>query len=70
VSSCAGGLRIRSTSATRVAERRSLRAEVADALRAAVIAGQMSPGRVYSVPMLAGEFGVSATPVREALRNR
>ena len=50
-----------------LAERPSLRAEVADALRAAVISGQMRPGLVYSVPMLAGQFGVSATPVREAM---
>jgi DNA-binding GntR family transcriptional regulator len=48
-------------------ERPSLRAEVADSLRAAVISGQMRPGLVYSVPMLAAQFGVSATPVREAM---
>ncbi len=48
-------------------ERPSLREEVADALRAALVAGQMRPGVVYSVPALAGQFGVSATPVREAM---
>jgi DNA-binding GntR family transcriptional regulator len=48
-------------------ERPSLREEVANALRAALVAGQMRPGVVYSVPALATQFGVSATPVREAM---
>lgn len=47
--------------------RMSLREQVADALRAAVIAGELEAGRVYSVPGLATRFEVSATPVREAL---
>ncbi|MEY9836499.1 GntR family transcriptional regulator [Streptacidiphilus sp. EB103A] len=47
--------------------RPSYRERVADALRAALIAGELSPGEVYSAPMLAGRFGVSATPVREAM---
>jgi DNA-binding GntR family transcriptional regulator len=46
---------------------RSLREEVAAALRAALIAGEMQPGTVYSAPTLAAKFGVSATPVREAM---
>lgn len=50
-----------------LAQRPSLRHEIADALRAAITAGQMRPGLVYSVPTLAGQFGVSATPVREAM---
>jgi DNA-binding GntR family transcriptional regulator len=45
----------------------SLREEVAGALRAALVAGQMVPGRVYSAPALAARFGVSPTPVREAM---
>jgi DNA-binding GntR family transcriptional regulator len=45
----------------------SLREQVADALRAAVITGELEPGRVYSVPGIATRFAVSATPVREAL---
>jgi DNA-binding GntR family transcriptional regulator len=45
----------------------SLREQVADALRAALVAGELQPGRVYSVPVLAARFEVSATPVREAL---
>jgi DNA-binding GntR family transcriptional regulator len=49
------------------AERTSLRERVAGALRAAVISGQLEPGVVYSAPTLATTFGVSATPVREAM---
>lgn len=48
-------------------ERRSVRAAVIQALRAALITGQMTPGEVYSAPALAAQFGVSPTPVREAL---
>ena len=48
-------------------EAQSLREQVADALRAAVVSGAMQPGTVYSAPSLATRFGVSATPVREAL---
>jgi DNA-binding GntR family transcriptional regulator len=47
--------------------RTSLREQVADALRAAVVTGQMKAGRIYSAPALAVQFGVSATPVREAM---
>jgi DNA-binding GntR family transcriptional regulator len=45
----------------------SYRERVADALRAALIAGELRPGEVYSAPGLAARFGVSATPVREAM---
>ncbi|MEU5071336.1 GntR family transcriptional regulator [Streptomyces asoensis] len=45
----------------------SYRERVADALRAALIAGELRPGEVYSAPALATRFGVSATPVREAM---
>ena len=37
------------------------------ALRAAIISGELTPGEVYSAPSLAATFGVSATPVREAM---
>jgi DNA-binding GntR family transcriptional regulator len=47
--------------------RPSYRERVADALRAALIAGELRPGEVYSAPGLAARFGVSATPVREAM---
>jgi DNA-binding GntR family transcriptional regulator len=45
----------------------SLREAVTQVLRAAIISGEMSPGEVYSAPALAMRFGVSATPVREAM---
>jgi DNA-binding GntR family transcriptional regulator len=45
----------------------SLRQQVAQALRAALVAGEMRPGVLYSAPTLAKKFGVSATPVREAM---
>lgn len=50
-----------------LAERRSVRSQVIHALHAALVAGQMRPGEVYSAPALAARFGVSATPVREAM---
>ncbi len=49
------------------AAQQSLREQIADSLRAAFISGQMRPGVVYSVPVLAERFGISATPVREAM---
>lgn len=45
----------------------NLRQQVGDALRALLITGDMRPGQVYSAPKLAARFGVSATPVREAM---
>lgn len=47
--------------------RPSLREHVTHALRAAIVAGELTTGRVYSAPTLAATFGVSATPVREAM---
>jgi len=54
-------------SVRRLAHRENLRDSVANALRAAVISGELEPGQVYSAPMLGARFGVSATPVREAM---
>ena len=45
----------------------NLRDQVAVALRSAIISGEMAPGVLYSAPSLAVRFGVSATPVREAM---
>jgi len=45
----------------------SLREQVSRALEAALVAGELRPGQIYSAPSLAEEFGVSATPVREAM---
>lgn len=48
-------------------EKVSLREQVSRALRAAIISGELEPGAVYSAPALGARFGVSATPVREAM---
>jgi DNA-binding GntR family transcriptional regulator len=45
----------------------SLREQVSRALEAALVAGELQPGGIYSAPGLAERFGVSATPVREAM---
>ncbi|MFE0100486.1 GntR family transcriptional regulator [Streptomyces sp. NPDC059009] len=47
--------------------RERLRDQVGHALRAALISGELEPGQVYSAPGLAEDFGISATPVREAM---
>lgn len=43
------------------------RNQVEEALSAAIITGEMEPGRLFSAPALAETFGVSPTPVREAM---
>ncbi|WP_440581883.1 GntR family transcriptional regulator [Streptomyces flavofungini] len=48
--------------------RSSVRGQVLDALRAALVDGGLAPGEVYSAPALGERFGVSATPVREAMQ--
>ncbi len=45
----------------------SLRESVTESLRTAIIAGTIKEGALYSAPVLAAAFGVSATPVREAM---
>ncbi|MER6525825.1 GntR family transcriptional regulator [Streptomyces sp. NPDC001508] len=47
----------------------SLRERVEEAIAAAIVSGQMPAGEVFSAPTLAARFGVSATPVREAMLN-
>lgn len=47
--------------------RQNVRDQIAQALRASLVAGEMRPGVVYSAPTLAERFGVSPTPVREAM---
>ncbi|MFD3315059.1 GntR family transcriptional regulator [Streptomyces sp. NPDC058694] len=49
-------------------QRASVRGQILDALRAALVAGELAPGEVYSAPALGERFGVSATPVREAMQ--
>jgi DNA-binding GntR family transcriptional regulator len=51
-----------------VLQRSSVRGQILDALRAALAAGELTPGEVYSAPVLGEQFGVSATPVREAMQ--
>ncbi|MFD5147007.1 GntR family transcriptional regulator [Streptomyces sp. NPDC058401] len=48
--------------------RHSVRGQILDALRAALLAGELEPGEIYSGPALGERFGVSATPVREAMQ--
>lgn len=47
--------------------RPSVREEVTDVLRGAIVSGEMRPGELYSAAGLGERFGVSATPVREAM---
>lgn len=48
-------------------ETSNIRSQITHNLRAAILAGEMKVGQVYSAPTLANLFGVSATPVREAM---
>ncbi|WP_411757670.1 GntR family transcriptional regulator [Streptomyces venezuelae] len=48
--------------------RHSVRGQVLDALRTALVDGELVPGEIYSGPALGERFGVSATPVREAMQ--
>ena len=45
----------------------SLRDQISRSLSASIISGELAPGTLVSVPALAVEFAVSATPVREAM---
>ncbi|MFE9834110.1 GntR family transcriptional regulator [Streptomyces sp. NPDC005551] len=56
------------TDGRRLVERSSVRGQILDALRTALVAGELEPGEVYSAPVLGERFGVSATPVREAMQ--
>ncbi|OIJ87682.1 GntR family transcriptional regulator [Streptomyces colonosanans] len=47
--------------------RSTLRQQIADALRDEVLAGRLQPGQAFTVKEIADQYGVSATPVREAL---
>ncbi|MGW0169242.1 GntR family transcriptional regulator [Streptomyces sp. NPDC003343] len=47
--------------------RSTLRQQIADALRDEVLAGRLRPGQEFTVKEIAEQYGVSATPVREAL---
>ncbi|MCL4286485.1 MAG: GntR family transcriptional regulator, partial [Thermoleophilia bacterium] len=45
----------------------SITDRVRDSIREAIIDGRLAPGSLHSVQSLASSFGVSRTPVREAL---
>ncbi|GHE01207.1 GntR family transcriptional regulator [Streptomyces alanosinicus] len=49
-------------------QRSSVRGQILDALRTALVTGELKPGEVHSAPVLGERFGVSATPVREAMQ--
>lgn len=55
--------------ATLLSPAESLREQVEGQLSSRIVSGEIPPGEVLTVPTLAGEFGVSATPVREAMLN-
>lgn len=48
--------------------RSSVRGQILDALRTALVSGELVQGEVYSARALGERFGVSATPVREAMQ--
>ncbi|MEA2622478.1 MAG: hypothetical protein QOH61_1388 [Chloroflexota bacterium] len=52
---------------TTLAARPSRASEVLEVLRTAIVSGEIVPGSLHSVAELASSFGVSRTPVREAL---
>ncbi|GGZ60429.1 GntR family transcriptional regulator [Streptomyces inusitatus] len=54
--------------AAHTVQRHSVRGQILKALRAALAEGELVPGEVYSAPVLGERFGVSATPVREAMQ--
>ncbi|MFF1814687.1 GntR family transcriptional regulator [Streptomyces sp. NPDC058251] len=60
--------RPRAEGARPVVQRASVRGQILDALRTALVEGELAPGEVYSAPALGERFGVSATPVREAMQ--
>ena len=50
------------------APRQSLTDQVYESLREEILKVQWAPGDIVAEPELAGRYGVSKTPVREALR--
>src|SRR6516165_4471550 len=58
---------VRPSGASSLVSGPSLREQARQVIRGLIITGRMQPDQLYSVPRLATELGVSATPVREAL---
>ncbi|GAB2530752.1 GntR family transcriptional regulator [Paramicrobacterium agarici] len=50
-----------------IPQQSSLSDYVQQMLSTGIISGELAPGELLTVPTLAGKFGVSATPVREAM---
>ena len=46
----------------------TLREKIADSIREAIVKGTLKPGERVSEPELAERFGISRTPIREAIR--
>ncbi|MFD5554806.1 GntR family transcriptional regulator [Streptomyces sp. NPDC127068] len=61
------GTRGHGTGTNAAVTRSTLRQQIADALRDEVLAGRLQPGQEFTVKEIAEQYGVSATPVREAL---
>ncbi len=57
-----------STAGKRVIERQALPDELADRLRDMIVRGELRPGSRINTPLLCSRFGVSRTPLREALQ--
>lgn len=55
------------SSIRKVEKTASLRERIGESLSAAIVSGELAPGVMVTVPGLAAEFQVSATPVREAM---
>jgi DNA-binding GntR family transcriptional regulator len=52
---------------TRSEPRRNLAHDIASQMRRDIISGTFKPGEALAEPALAGRFGVSRAPVREAM---
>ena len=48
-------------------EDRTLRDRAYNAIKKSILSNEMLPGQSFSIGSLAGELGISETPVREAL---
>lgn len=58
-----------STPLSRLERPQNLREAVLEQLRTAIVTGDLTAGTVVSAPTLAKTFGISPTPVREAMSN-
>ncbi|ASO20629.1 DNA-binding GntR family transcriptional regulator [Actinoalloteichus hoggarensis] len=58
---------MRNLSGSKIQRQLSLRAQVEEALSSAIVSGELAPGSLLTVPTLAAQYEMSATPVREAM---